>query len=131
MEPEVAAAAGGVFQTIANVFEDHFPGEEAKAKIAIAMQELQNKIPLAQVGVDTAEAQNPSVFVSGPRAFVEWMCGIGLANAWFVAPWAYAITNYFGHPLTIPTVGFNAQVAILSSLLAVHTVTTYGKVKGL
>jgi hypothetical protein len=39
-----------------------------------------------QLQVDQAEASNPSLFVSGWRPFVGWVCGSGLAYAFLIKP---------------------------------------------
>ncbi len=58
------------------------PDPQAQAKAAAEMQtkliDVLSASDSAQIQVDAAEAANPSVFVSGWRPFVGWLCAIGL-----------------------------------------------------
>lgn len=53
------------------------------------------QLVLAQMAVNLEEAKHPSIFVSGWRPFIGWVCGMGLAynvllspilDIWFVMP---------------------------------------------
>lgn len=58
-----------------------FTGEitpEKKAELLIAAAEADVRIQVGQIEINKAEASNPSVFVSGWRPAVGWVCVISL-----------------------------------------------------
>jgi len=62
--------------------------EMLKAQQAFELEaaKLGQKSDEAQTDVDKAEATNPSLFVSGWRPFVGWICAFGLAYVAIVEP---------------------------------------------
>ncbi len=120
-----------VLTDITEVVEKYFPSESDKEKIQMMAQEIQDKLPLAQIGVDAIEAQNTNVFISGARPFVEWVCGISLAWSWFGEPILSIIFQLFGVTLYANGMDIQDQVGVLCSLFGIHAISTYGKVKGL
>ena len=56
------------------------PAQAAQAKLALL--QLQQSGDLAQIAVNSAEAVNPSVFVSGWRPGIGWTCGLACAWNW-------------------------------------------------
>jgi hypothetical protein len=98
--------------------------------------ELQQSGELAkitgQMDIDKAEALNPSLFVSGWRPFVGWVCGSALACCYIpkalvmTGIWVYQCTIIMGHwnglgatpilPL-YPDLGVTDLIGLLMSLL--------------
>ena len=73
------AGFGAIADTAKGLIDRFFPNktEAQKAELAQAMLLLQGEIDSqkAQIEVNKAEATNPSVFVSGWRPFIGWVCG--------------------------------------------------------
>jgi hypothetical protein len=81
--------------------------------IAPSADELKNQSPKV-----AAEASNPSLFVSGWRPAVGWICVCGFA---------YSI---FAPVLHLPATDTNALIAILSGMLGLSTMRTVEKMGG-
>lgn len=77
------------------------PTQAAAAKLELL--KLQQSGDLAQITgqleINKAEAQNASVFVSGWRPFIGWVCGMALAYQYLIRPLALAIAAGLGHPI--------------------------------
>ena len=77
------------------------PTQAAAAKLELL--KLQQSGDLAQItgqmDINKAEAQNASVFVSGWRPFIGWVCGLALAYQYLFRPLVLAIAAGTGHPI--------------------------------
>jgi hypothetical protein len=118
--PDKAAAAAAVAQLnemqLAGQLQDEF----------IQLQAVTS----AQSDVDKAEASNPSVFVSGARPAILWICAAALALMFIVGPiftWVCALVN---HPTPFPTFDSNTLMTLLFGMLGMGGWHTLEKVKG-
>lgn len=82
-------AAPAVIKGITDIIGRFVPDPAQAAQVTLEMQKLvadrevaaataAAEIAKAQAETNTAEAQNPSLFVGGWRPFVGWGCGVGL-----------------------------------------------------
>lgn len=88
------------------IFPDPAQRADAELKLLQAHQEglfkemdddLQRS--LAQTNINAAEATNPSLFVSGWRPAVGWVCVAALAYQYLFRPLAPVFYNALGHPI--------------------------------
>lgn len=83
----------------------------------------------AQSNIDVAEAQNRSLFVSGWRPFVGWVCAI----AFFYISVATPLMNYYlllhGYP-NLPVLDSNTLTTLLMGMLGLGGMRSYEKVQG-
>ena len=123
---------------VVGVVEKYFPSKLDKEKVNLMAKEIAQKaqetaqqIPLAQIKVDEAEANNPNFFVSAARSFVVWVCGAKLLFAWIVYPFIGFIGHLLGFNIILPPDDIATPLAILGALFGMHTLSTFKKVKGL
>lgn len=83
-----------------------------------------------QTQIDTAEAANPSVFVSGARPFILWVCGFGFAYHLILQPLLTYIMAIFGHNFPIPVFDTATLNDCMMGMLGLGGMRTYEKVKG-
>lgn len=107
------------------------PAKAAEAKLKLYEMEKQGELAglVGQLEINKAEATNPSLFVSGWRPFVGWVCGAGLALQFLVAPvvvWGAAI---IGHTLILPALDLGILVTMLGGMLGLGGLRTIEKVK--
>jgi Holin of 3TMs, for gene-transfer release len=103
---------------IADVMKDLiqlFPTAEQRAAAANKIQDAQEAIAAQQSATNTAEAANTSIFVSGWRPFIGWVCGAGFV---------YSIVQPVLH---LPPVDMSNIVAILGGMLGLGTMRTVEK----
>jgi hypothetical protein len=89
------------------------------------------EIAKAQIGVNQAEAGNGSLFVSGWRPFIGWVCGAALTYQYVARPlvtWGILATGY-----TVPEMpGLDDNLwQLLLGMLGLGGLRTFEKVKGI
>ena len=97
----------------------------------LAVMAAEADLAKGQLAVNTEEAKNPSVFVSGWRPAVGWWCGFAMLYAAvletimrFVAVVVYQYSGSF------PTLDTALTVQVLLGLLGLGTLRTVDKIKG-
>lgn len=93
-------------------------------------QELANAFALVngQLEINKVEAASPSLFVSGWRPAVGWVCTIGLAMQFMIAPlitWGTIVVN---HPVVLPPLDMAVLITMLGGLLGIGGLRTFEKV---
>lgn len=109
------------------------PEERDKAKLALLQLQQQGELTqiTGQLEVNKAEAISQSVFVSGWRPFIGWICGCALAYQFIVGPlvtWGSAITGHAN--IIAPVLNFGDLLTLLGGMLGLGTLRTYEKVQG-
>jgi len=82
-----------------------------------------------QMDINKVEAANSSIFVSGWRPFIGWTCGAAFAFKFIGGPAAFVLSQWFGHPITLPNFDFTEMSTILLGMLGLGTLRTVEKVK--
>lgn len=107
------------------------PTQAANAKFELF--KLQQSGELAaiagQLDINKVEAANPSVFVSGWRPFVGWVCGLGLVYSFIGQPLlAWGSVNWdFAIP---PVLDLGTLITILGGMLGLSGLRTAEKING-
>lgn len=116
------------------------PAERDKAKLALlelrssgALAELDADLErsLAQIRVNEKQAESGSIFVSGARPFIMWVCGFALAYATIVQPvLTFIIVLTMDAPPELPAVDTSLLYPVLMGLLGLGTMRTVEKRQG-
>lgn len=90
---------------------------------------------LAQLEVNKEEAKHSSLFVSGWRPAIGWVCGFSFAYSvvgWSLLNWTFAVaTTFTGHTLPVlPTPDTSMTMELLIAMLGLGGMRTYEKMKG-
>lgn len=99
--------------------------EQEKQQLAAAVMVVQG-----QLDINKAEAGNPSIFVSGWRPFIGWMCGVACAWNWIGLPVLKAVMAAVGHPITISPADLTEMLPILIGMLGLGGLRTAEKING-
>lgn len=99
--------------------------EQERAQLAAAVSIVQG-----QLEVNKAEASNPSVFVSGARPFIMWICGVGLAMQFLVSPLLQWGAAMFGKVVVLPPLDMGTLLTLLLGMLGLGGMRTFEKFKG-
>lgn len=87
-------------------------------------------ITSAQSDINKTEAANTSVFVSGWRPAIGWVCGLALAFQYIVRPIAGSIVVLTGHsPVALPGLDDNLW-QLMFGMLGMGTLRSLDKIKG-
>jgi len=84
----------------------------------------------AQLAVNQQEAASESIFVSGWRPFVGWVCGMAFAYKFIILPILLFITATFGVKVEVPIFDFTEMSSVLLGMLGLGAMRSYDKVKG-
>ena len=106
--------------------------ETEKAQMSLILTTMQNQMAMnqGQMDINKLEAQNPSLFVSGWRPFVGWVCGSACAWNWIGLPVANFLAAAFQHPLNIAAADLTQMLPLLLGLLGMGALRTYEKTQG-
>ena len=99
--------------------------EAEKQQLAAAVMVVQG-----QIDTNKVEAANPSVFVSGARPFIMWVCGVGCAWNWIGLPIMKAALAIYGHPIVLSPADISEMLPVLMGMLGLGTLRTVEKLNG-
>ena len=103
-----------------------------KAQQSGELKEMEQafEIARAQISVNAVEAASSSVFVSGWRPFIGWVCGFALAYKFIGAPVTLFAFAAAGHAIDLPVLDFTEMLTVLFGLLGIGSLRTLEKIKG-
>lgn len=118
---------GAVSDLASTVINKIWPdkSEEEKQQLAAAVMVVQG-----QLDINKVEAANPSVFVSGWRPFIGWVCGSACAWNWIGLPIAKAALTLWGHPLDLAPANLTEMMPVLLGMLGLGSLRTLEKING-
>jgi len=106
--------------------------EAEKAQMSLILTTMQNQMAMNQGQMDAnkVEAANPSIFVSGWRPFVGWVCGSACAWNWVGLPVVLFIAKAAGHAVDVKPADLTQMLPLLMGLLGMGALRTYEKTQG-
>jgi len=107
--------------------------ELEKAKLVQATQEMQNQyqLILGQLEINKVEAASASLFVSGWRPAVGWVCVAGMAYVAILEPLArFLAVVGFAYAGVFPVIDTTITSQILFGILGLGAARTVEKIKG-
>ena len=96
-----------------------------------ALLDAATKGQLGQLEINKIEAQSSSLFKSGWRPGVAWICVAAMGFHFIVAPVVNWIGLLMGKALPLPAFDMDALLYVLGSLLGIGALRTYEKKFGL
>ena len=99
--------------------------EQEKQQLAAAVMVVQG-----QIDINKEEAKNPSLFVSGWRPSVGWVCSAGLAVQFLILPMAQWSLILMGKNVTLPSLDLEVLITMLGGMLGLGGLRTAEKIRG-
>jgi len=131
---DVKGALEGV-GTLATSLRSAITGDlspEKKAEIESLTLTLTAAAADAQAKINLAEAANPSLFVSGWRPFIGWICGFGIAWKYIAEPTVLWILVIIQSPITtLPKIDASELIPLVVAMLGLAGYRMYEKSKGI
>jgi hypothetical protein len=116
------------------VIDRVWPDPEKAAAAKLELFKMQQSGELAviagQLDINKVEAANPSVFVSGWRPFIGWVCGSGFAIQFVIGPLAEWGSALYGHPVKFPQMDMGTMMPLLAGMLGLGAMRTAEKING-
>jgi hypothetical protein len=115
-------------------------GAREKARMEFELQVSQQEQKLLetlvsvdnkQLEVNAEEAKNPSLFVSGWRPGVAWICVVAFAWAYVLQPIVVFTAALLKHPIVgLPELAMGEMMPVLLGLLGMGGLRSFEKLKG-
>jgi hypothetical protein len=99
--------------------------QEDQAQLAAALVLVQG-----QLDANKAEASNPTLFVSGWRPFIGWICGLACAWNWIGLPVVKTGLAAFGLVLAVSPADITQMLPLLLGMLGLGSLRTMEKMQG-
>ena len=108
---------------IGKIWPDKSAQEQAQMAAAVTLIQ-------GQLAINQAEASSPSMFVSGWRPAIGWICGAACAWNWIGLPIAKLALALWGHPITLSPADISEMMPILLGMLGLGGLRTVEKMNG-
>jgi len=129
MDP-ISSIAGLANTLITKIWPD--PKDQASAEAMLIKTQMDAALAQAQqqIDINKIEAASGSVFVSGWRPFVGWVCGSAFALHFLFLPLLNWLAELFGHSaITIPF-DMSTLSTVLMGMLGLGTMRSVEKWRG-
>ena len=119
---------------VTGLLDKFIPDADEKAKlaheIATMAEKHANDIAKAQIEVNKVEAASSSLWVSGWRPAVGWVCVMGMAGNFMVIPFANFVLALLDIDVNIPLVPLDTMMPVLMGMLGLGAMRSFEKTKG-
>lgn len=137
----VDTGLGAVFEFGSKIIDKIFPDKTEAEKIKLSMYEMQMRgelqelnnifqVAIEQAKVNSVEAASSSLWVSGWRPFVGWICGSALAYNYIIMPllvYVCKLTSPEAPPM--PALDSGELITLLMGMLGIGVLRSYDKQK--
>ena len=121
---------GPVTGLISEFVEDKDKSKALAHEIATMAEKHANDIAKAQIEVNKVEAASSSLWVSGWRPAVGWVCVMGMAGNFMVIPFANFVLALLDIDVNIPLVPLDTMMPVLMGMLGLGAMRSFEKTKG-
>ena len=122
--------AESVIGVAGKVLDKFVEDKDLKTKLEAEIKSQVISLDLAQAQANIAQAKHASLFVSGARPSIMWVCCFGLAWQFVLQPiavWIIAVTN---STLTLPLIPTEGLISLTIALLGLSASRSAEKFKG-
>jgi hypothetical protein len=111
------------------VIDRLWPDPEQRAAAQLELLKLQQSGELAQIAVNVEEAKSVSLFVSGWRPGVGWVCVLACSWNWLGLPMCRLAGEVLGHPIALAPADLTEMLPVLMGMLGLGGLRTVEKLK--
>jgi hypothetical protein len=126
----VFGLAESVVGVAGKVLDKFVEDKDLKTKLEAEIKSQVISLDLAQAQANIEQSKHPSLFVSGARPSIMWVCCFGLAWQFVLQPiavWIIAITH---SNLTLPLIPTEGLISLTIALLGLSASRSAEKFKG-
>lgn len=123
----VKLLVGPIFKLLDKVIPDADERSRLAHEIATLAERQAHEIAKAQIAVNKEEASSHSMFVSGWRPAVGWVCTLGLATNYLFVPICNFLLTVTESPITVPPLDLSEMMPVLLGMLGLGGLRTYEK----
>ena len=113
-------------EAVGNVLDALFTSDDERLDKEIIKQRLAQQPALAQAEITKVQAQHRSVFVSGARPFLMWVCGLGFLFSFVINP----ILEWLMPEIGAPVLPLEVMMELTLAMLGLAGLRTVEKLQG-
>ena len=126
-----AMGIGEVIKSVGQIADDLTTSDKERIQADLDAYKAETERMGGQVEINKIEAANSSLFVSGGRPFVVWVCAVALAYAAVIEPMARFVAKVgFGYDGDFPGINTDLTMQVLVGVLGLGAYRSFEKVKG-
>jgi len=118
------------FKPISDLIGKAIPDKNKRMELEASIKSQMIDLQKAQADINLEQAKHPSIFVSGSRPAILWICALGLAWQFFLAPLMNWIVVVTGSSIQPPIINTEGLMTLTLSLLGLGGLRTAEKWKG-
>ena len=126
----IIEAVGKVADDLITTDKERLEMEVEQRKLDLEEKRIDQATDLAQIEVNKVEAASSSVFVSGWRPFIGWVCGMACAWNWIGLPALKAGLVIAGYTLDLRPADLTEMLPVLMGMLGLGGLRTIEKLNG-
>ena len=119
---------------VSGLLDKFIEDKDQKARLAHEISTMAERHALelskAQLDVNRIEAGHHSLFVSGWRPAVGWVCVLGMAGNFMVIPFANFVLALLEIDVKVPLIDTATMMPVLMGMLGLGAMRTYEKKSG-
>ena len=127
----LTALIGPATKLIGKFIEDKDQKNKLAHEIATMAEKHSMKIAQQQIEVNKEQAKHPSIFVSGARPAIMWVCCLGLLWQFFLQPIVTYVAVMFNPDFVPLNLEMEGLVTLVMSLLGLGAMRSFEKSKGI
>jgi hypothetical protein len=122
---------GQIVETVGKIADDLVTTDQERAAADLEAYKAESERMAGQVEINKIEASSSSLFVSGGRPFVVWVCAFALAYASVIDPIARFVAKVgFGYDGEFPLIDTELTMQVLVGVLGLGAYRSFEKVRG-
>tara|TARA_B100000900_G_C20126905_1_gene532347 strand:+ start:37 stop:435 length:399 start_codon:yes stop_codon:yes gene_type:complete len=115
---------------ITRILDKFVADKDLKLKLQHELNQELHKANMAQIEVNKEQAKHASLFVSGARPAIMWVCCLGLFWSFFLAPFLSWLIVASGSTATLPAIETEGLLSLTLALLGLGGYRSFEKFKG-
>lgn len=117
-------------EVLDRVIPDQAAAAKAKLEMEARLLEAATAQASQQTEINKIEAGHTSIFVSGWRPYIGWVCGMAIAWAFLVAPMLSWLLPVMGVVAVVPPLQTEFLLELVFAMLGLGGLRTFEKLKG-
>jgi hypothetical protein len=117
-------------EVLDRVVPDQAAAAKAKLEMEARLLEAATAQASQQTEINKIEAGHQSIFVSGWRPYIGWVCGMAIAWAFLVAPMLSWLLPVMGVAAAVPPLQTEFLLELVFAMLGLGGLRTFEKLKG-
>ncbi len=125
----VKELVGPVTGLLSEFIEDKDQKARLAHEIATLAQKEAHKNAALQLEVNKIEAAHASIFVSGWRPALGWVCTMGMFGNFITIPFSNFVLALIGYDIVIPLVPLETMMPVLMGMLGLGAMRSFEKTR--